>query len=77
MAKRNITIQLDEDVITDAKVIAAKRGTSVSALIAQQLVELSYDDMRYERAKRLALQLMAEAEPHGGRRWSRADIYKD
>ena len=30
MSKRNLTVQLDDDVIHRAKVIAAKRGTSVS-----------------------------------------------
>lgn len=36
MAKRNLTVQLDEEVIHGAKVAAAKRGTSVSGLVAQE-----------------------------------------
>ena len=31
MAKTNLTIQLDEEVIRRARIVAAKRGTSVSA----------------------------------------------
>ncbi|WP_405167311.1 DUF6364 family protein [Nocardia sp. NBC_01499] len=78
MAKRNLTLQLDEEVIAQAKVIAARQGTSVSALLAQQVRELAADFARYEAAKVQALQLMAEAAGHGsgGRiTWRREDLY--
>jgi predicted HicB family RNase H-like nuclease len=39
MVRRNLTLQLDEDVIRRAKVVAAKRGTSVSGLVARELEE--------------------------------------
>jgi hypothetical protein len=35
MAKTNLTLQLDEDVIRRPRIVAAKRGTSVSALVAR------------------------------------------
>ena len=41
MAKRNVTIRLDESVIHQAKMIAAKRGTSVSGLVARELEDLA------------------------------------
>jgi Family of unknown function (DUF6364) len=44
MAKRSLTVQLDDDVIHLAKVTAAKRGTSVSGLVAQQLQRLADSD---------------------------------
>jgi hypothetical protein len=44
MAKRSLTVQLDDDVIHRAKVTAAKRGTSVSGLVAQQLQRLADSD---------------------------------
>jgi hypothetical protein len=76
MAKRNVTLQLDEDVIAEAKVLAATRGTSISGLLTQQLRELVHDSSRYQRAKERALQAMAEAEGHGGViTWSREDLY--
>ena len=37
VTKRNLTVQLDEDVIQQAKVLAARRGTSVSTLVAAEL----------------------------------------
>jgi len=77
MAKSNLTVQLEEDVIRQAKILAAKRGTSVSALVARQLVELVAEDDRYESARQRAQELMAGAAPHGGRDWTRDDLYAD
>ena len=48
--KRNLTVQLDDDVIRRAKVLAAKRGTSVSGLVAAELDRLVAEDERYEEA---------------------------
>ncbi|WP_194817303.1 ribbon-helix-helix protein, CopG family [Nocardia sp. XZ_19_385] len=75
MAKRNVTVQLDEEVITQVRVIAARQGTSISALLARQLRELAQDVDRYEYARERALQAMAEAGGHGGIRWRREDLY--
>jgi hypothetical protein len=75
MAKRNLTVQLDEDVIQQAKVLAARRGTSVSTMVAAELERLVADDDRYEDAFRRAQRALAGATPRGGRRWSRDDLY--
>jgi predicted transcriptional regulator len=73
MAKANLTIQLDSDVIRRARVVAAKRGTSVSALVARELDALVAREDRYEDAQRRALELMVASKPRGGRSWTRAD----
>ncbi len=75
MAKRNLTVQLDDEVIRQAKVLAARRGTSVSTLVAAELERLVADDDRYEEAQRRAQRALAGAAPRGGRRWSRNDLY--
>jgi hypothetical protein len=75
MGKRNLTLQLDEDVIRRAKVVAAKRGTSVSGLVARELEELVARDARYEEASRRAGEIMAGAQPHGGRTWRRDELH--
>jgi hypothetical protein len=75
MAKRNLTVQLDDDVIARAKIVAAKRGMSVSGLVAQQLEELAANDERYDDAMRLAVGAMRAAEPRSGRRWARDELY--
>jgi Family of unknown function (DUF6364) len=76
MAKRNLTVQLDEKVIRRAKAVAALRGTSVSALVARELEELVDRDARYQEAQRRASELMARARPRGGREWRRAELYE-
>jgi predicted nucleic acid-binding protein len=37
VARRNLTVQLVEETIRQAKILAAKRGTSISGLVAQEL----------------------------------------
>jgi len=75
MAKRNLTVQLDDEVIRQAKVLAAKRGTSVSTLVAGELERLVADDERYEEAWRRARRALGGAEPRGGRRWRRDELH--
>ena len=70
-------MQLDSDVIRRARVVAAKRGTSVSTLVARQLIELVDRDERYEDARRRAADLLANPRDRGGRSWTREDIYAD
>ena len=77
MAKTNLTVQLDEDVVRRAKVVAAKRGTSVSALVARHINELADQDERYEQARQRAIELMDQAQPRGGRSWTREDLYAE
>lgn len=77
MAKTNLTVQLDENVVRRAKVVAAKRGTSVSALVARQLNELAEEDERYEAARQRAIELMDQTKPHGGRNWTRDELYAE
>jgi hypothetical protein len=76
MAKTNLTLQLDEEVIRRARIVAAKRGTSVSALVARELDELVERDARYEEAWRRAAELMGRAVPRGGRAWRRDELHE-
>ncbi len=76
MARRNLTVQLDEEVVRRAKVVAAKRGTSISGLIARQLEDLVERDARFEDAARRALDALAAAAPRGGRRWRREELHQ-
>jgi predicted transcriptional regulator len=75
--KRNLTIQLDEEVIQAAKELAARRNTSVSGLVAEKLKELVESDIRYEQAKQRALKAMDEATDLGGGTWNRDDLYEE
>jgi hypothetical protein len=76
LGKRNLTVQLDEETIDKARVLAAKRGTSVSPLVALQIEELTDADERYEESWRIARETMEHAAAHGGpRAWNRDDLY--
>lgn len=50
---RNITVSLDDDTYRRARMIAAQRDTSVSALVRRFLVELAAGETEFERLKRL------------------------
>lgn len=76
MPRRNLTLQLDEEIIRQARILAAKRGTSVSGLVARELELLVARDARYEEAQRRAVELMAAAAGRGGRSWRREDLYE-
>jgi Family of unknown function (DUF6364) len=76
MARRNLTVQLDEEIIRKAKILAAERGTSVSGLVARELEHLVARNARYEEAMRRAVKLMAQSVEHGGRSWRREDLYE-
>lgn len=51
----NITLKVTAALARDAKVFAARRGTSLSRLVADQLEALVHDDQAYAAARRRAL----------------------
>ncbi len=75
MARANLTLQLDAEVIRRARIVAAKRGTSVSALAAAQLMELVDKEERVELARERAEAILKKAAPRGGRSWTRDELH--
>ena len=55
----NLTLKIDDSLLREAKILAARRGTSVSRLAAEQLEDLVRQDKRYEAAKRRAMQRLS------------------
>jgi len=49
---KNITVSLDEDIYRRARMVAAERDTSVSALVRQFLNNLGSGESTNERLKR-------------------------
>ena len=49
---KNITVSLDDETYQRARVTAAQRGKSVSALVKQFLVDLGSGESEFERLKR-------------------------
>jgi hypothetical protein len=55
MAKTNITLKLDADLLREARVIAAEEGRSVNALVTERLESLVRERKAYDKAQRRAL----------------------
>ena len=64
--KQNLTISLDRETIRQAKIVAAKRSTSISGLLARQIEILIGEEEAYERAQRQALLLLEQGFHLGG-----------
>jgi HSP90 family molecular chaperone len=56
--KQNITLRLSRQTIQKARVLAAKRSTSVSGLLTSQIEQLADAEDDYERAMRRAMARM-------------------
>lgn len=64
--KQNVTVSLDRETIHKAKIVAARRSTSISGLLARQIEILVGEDEAYERAERQAMRLLEEGFHLGG-----------
>ena len=64
--KQNVTISLDRQTLRKAKVLAAKHGTSISGLLAEQIEVLVGEEEAYEHAERQALALLDQGFHLGG-----------
>ena len=64
--KQNVTISLSRQVLKKAKILAARRGTCVSGLLAQEIEYLVGNDEAYERAERAALAFLNQGFHLGG-----------
>jgi hypothetical protein len=76
---RNITLSMPEEVLREAKVVAARRGTSVSALLAGALSEIVERESGYAAAKERSLPVLGEGRDlgTGGEiRWSRDELHE-
>jgi hypothetical protein len=58
--KRNITVAIEPALLKKARSVAARRGLSVSALLAEELRELVAEDSDYAAARRRAAALFVE-----------------
>jgi len=67
-AKQNITVAIDGALLKRARAIAARRGLSVSALLADELRALVADDTAFESARRQAVAALQDGLALGGAR---------
>lgn len=63
--KSNVTLKLDRALLRKVRVLAAKRDTSMNALMVEQLEKVVQEQDHYEEAKRRALVRMKRASHLG------------
>jgi hypothetical protein len=79
LANQNITLSLPEEDLREARVLAARRGTSVSQLLARMLRETVERETGYDAARNHSLATLHEGMDlgTGGRmNWSRDDLHE-
>ena len=64
--RQNITVSLSRQVVRKAKILAARRETSISGLLAQEIESLVGEEEAYERAERQATALLDRGFHMGG-----------
>jgi hypothetical protein len=75
--KQNVTVSLSREVLKKARILAARRETSISGLLAQEIESLVENEEAYARAERQALELLEKGFHMGGViRASREDMHE-
>ena len=75
--KQNITVALDKALLKRARAIAAQRGASVSAMLAEELVKITDRESAYEQSRQRAVaRLRAPFHLGGKKRASRESLHE-
>ena len=59
---KNITVSLPDDIYRQARIKAAERDTSVSALVREFLLKLGREESDFERRRRLQTEVLDTLE---------------
>lgn len=74
---KNITVSVDDDVHRRARIVAAERGTSVSAAVREFLIRWSGEETEFERLKRLQDETLRSIDGFSaGNRLPREELYR-
>lgn len=77
--KQNVTLAIPKSLLRKAKVVAAERQTSLSALLTQLLATLVEQEDQYEQARQRSLALLEqgfELGTQGKIPWSRDELHE-
>jgi hypothetical protein len=73
---KNITLSVDENVLTEVRRRAAERNTTVNALVREYLTSLAAHENRASSARARLRQLSRQSEGQLGKKaWSREDLH--
>lgn len=75
--KQNITVAIEPALLKQARALAARRGTSISGLLAEELRRLVAEDRTYEKAHKRAVELMKTGLGGGSGRMENRDEIHD
>jgi predicted transcriptional regulator len=64
--KQNVTISISPETVRKARILAARRSTSISGLLAQEIERLVGAEEARERSERSALALLEQGFHLGG-----------
>ncbi|MCW5875998.1 MAG: hypothetical protein KIS85_03860 [Anaerolineales bacterium] len=79
MEKQNVTLALPKELLQKAKLLAVKRKTSLSALLASTLAEVVNKDEGYDAGKQRYLKWLEEGRDLGTKgeiTWTRDDLHE-
>lgn len=65
--KQNVTISISRETVRKVRILAARRSTSISGLLAEQIEKLVGAEEAYERSRRAAFALLDQGFHLGGR----------
>jgi uncharacterized protein DUF6364 len=77
LRKQNITLALDRDLLRKARAWAAHRGTSISAMLADELQKMVARESAYEQARMKAVALLDTPFHLGGAKAGRREDLHD
>jgi post-segregation antitoxin (ccd killing protein) len=75
--RQNITLAIDKQLLKKARAFAAQRGTSISAMLADELQKAVARETEYQQAKAKALAQLSAPFRLGGGKMSRRETLHD
>jgi hypothetical protein len=72
----NVTLSVDDEVLTRARELASRRGTSLNQIIRDYLQELASDLSPDEILVELNALWSTSTADSGGKRWTREELHE-
>ncbi len=73
---KNITLAMDEAILEEVRIVAAKKGTTVNAMVRDYLTSVARLEDRTGRARRRIRELAEKSTAEVGPiTWKREDLY--
>ena len=76
---KNLTLAIDDDVLDEVREIAARRRTTVNALVRDYLTQVAAEEGRIAQARKELRELMDNSTARLGPdyKWNREELYAD